>query len=225
MSVHPIKAILTSEPWKKQGLPIPILSHQTTYSPSNPSITKNLSPQHIQWLWIQLIAIYGQLFISKNGESDSNGVWFAALCDLTPKALESGIKRINQLPADGKFITYPPNCLEFKGLCLAFYQNLGLPSADEAYREIKDSMFYSTPRWSHKVVKLMAMRLPQNFLLIEPEHIAKSLFRTVYDQVCHLVKQGHEIPEIPEQVRLQARPHSKSVALYHLKKIKELLRT
>ena len=84
--------------------------------------------------------IYGPLFVSKQGVTDS-GIWLETLQDLTPKALESGLMRLKQLKGAKAFIEFPPNCLQFRALCLAFYEELHLPTARDAYVEIKGKYY------------------------------------------------------------------------------------
>ncbi len=159
------------------------------------------------------------MFINKHGTSDSCGVWFDALKDLTPKALESGIDRLNKLSAGDKFTTFPPNCLEFKALCLDFYSKLDLPKSNDAYLEIKNCAYKTNHSWSHPVIKLVAMRLPEDFLRREREHETYDLFKKAFDEVCDLVRQGHEIPDIDVQVMIERTP-TKSIAQYHLQQMR-----
>ncbi|HHF7367854.1 TPA: hypothetical protein ACPSKY_003003 [Legionella bozemanae] len=170
---------------------------------------------------MRLTAIYGQLFISKYGEKDT-GVWFAALKDLTPKALDSGVERLMTMSKSDKFCEFPPNCLQFRALCLGFYSDLRLPSAAQAHREVLNSAYSANPNWSHAVVKFTAKRLGVKFLEIDNEGHSFSVFKEAYEQVCHLMRQGHQIPEIKEQVLL-AKPQSKDIATTHLAKIRQLL--
>ncbi|HGU7212574.1 TPA: hypothetical protein ACTEN1_002869 [Legionella pneumophila] len=162
--------------------------------------------------------IYGQMFLSKNGSKDS-GAWFDALNELTPKALESGVARLRNLAGNGKFAEYPPNCLQFKALCMAFYDDLGLPKARDAYQEITNSIYKSNPRWSHPLIEFIAQRLPENFFSIEQEAQAFGHFSRLYTEVCHLVKQGHELPESIKNKRAVP-TRTPSVAHMHLQQIK-----
>ncbi|WP_454786166.1 hypothetical protein [Legionella sp. WA2024007413] len=172
-------------------------------------------------LWMKLTAIYGQLFISKHGVNDT-GVWFAALKDLTPKALDSGVERLMTLSKGDKFCEFPPNCLQFRALCLGFYSDLRLPSAAEAHREVLNSAYSTNPNWSHAVVKFTAKRLGLKFLEIDNEGHSFAVFKEAYERVCHLMRQGHQIPEIKEKV-LCTLPQSKDIATTHLAKIRQLL--
>ena len=154
---------------------------------------------HIANLWLRLAEIYGSLFISKHGAQDS-GVWFETLRDLTPIALESGLERLRTLSGGAKFAEYPPNCLQFRALCLAFYEELNLPQVGAAYKEIRLRSYVNSHYWSHPVVKFTASKLPVDFLMIENEQKAYALFVEAYTQVCNLVKQGHKLPVINDEL-------------------------
>lgn len=169
-----------------------------------------------------MTAIYGQLFVNKYGVQDS-GIWLETLQDLTAKALESGVMRLKQLKGAKAFIDFPPNCLQFKALCLAFYEELHLPTAGEAFREIKNRYYSTSTYWSHKVVKYIAHNLPNDFLLIEQEQVAYALFEKLYKEICDLVRQGHAIPEVTEPNFLTRQPNYEMGKRY-LKIMKQKLR-
>jgi hypothetical protein len=168
---------------------------------------------------VELTKIYGHLFLNKFGPKD-NGTWFDALNGLTPKALESGMDRLRNLSGNGKFTEYPPNCLQFKALCMAFYDDLGLPKPLIAYREIKNSVYKTISGWSHPLIEFIAKKLPDNFFKIEQESVAYGLFKEIYEQVSQLVQQGHEIPktQAPQRVRPTRNPE---VARAYLNQIKQ----
>lgn len=170
---------------------------------------------------MQLFKIYGQLFINKFGAED-NGMWFETLKDLTPTALEKGMERVRKLSSGSKFCEFPPNCLQFRALCLAFYEDLQLPKAHEAYQEIKSRAYVTNPYWSHDLVKFVAKCLPEDFLKIEQEHVAYAKFKKAYEQVCHLVRQGKEIPKVTAPV-MRLKAPDRNIAQHHLKQIKQML--
>jgi hypothetical protein len=146
--------------------------------------------------------LYGQLFLTQNGSKD-NGAWFDTLKELTPKALESGMERLRNLAGNGKFAEFPPKCLQFKALCMAFYDDLKLPKASDAYWEFKNSVRKETPRWSHPVIEFVAQKMPFDFFSIDHDGMAYRVFKEKYDQVCHLVQQGHELPKIDAPHRIK----------------------
>jgi hypothetical protein len=180
-----------------------------------------LTSHHIAWLWVQLTSIYGPLFTSRNGSKDG-GLWLEALQDLTPIALESGMSRIKKLSAGNKFTEFPPNCLQFKALCLAYYEDLRLPKASDAYQEIRNRAYSNTIYWSHPVVKFIAQKLTVDFLDIKLEAEAYRRFKEIYNDVCHLVRQGLELPKTEHRVMI-ARTPNKAIAKHHLQSIKQQL--
>lgn len=131
------------------------------------------------------------------------------------------MERLRNLSAGDRFCEFPPNCLQFKALCLSFYQDMKLPKVHEAYREIKNRSYTNAP-YSHKLVKFIAYRLPADFLAIEPESVAYALFKKVYEQVSQLVKQGHAIPEVMDTLKRPS-PSNPAVAKTHLSQLKRLL--
>lgn len=169
-----------------------------------------------------MTAIYGPLFASKHGVQDS-GIWLETLQDLTPKALESGMMRLKQLKGAKAFIEFPPNCLQFRALCLSFYEELHLPKASEAFQEIRGRAYTSTNYWSHPVVKYIAHNLPDDFLLMDQEKNAYVLFEKLYQGICDLVRQGHDIPEVAEPKFLMRQPNYEMGKRY-LKILKQKLR-
>ena len=174
------------------------------------------------WLWIQMSQIYGPIFINRFGAND-NGIWFEALKDLTPKALESGMERLGKLTNNGKFADFPPNCFQFLAVCLSFYEDLKLPKAGDAYQEIKNRDYLRDRQWSHPIIGFIASRLPKNFLKIRDEKTAYALFKRIYEEVCNLRKQGHELPEVKENLMLMKQPNRK-LAQSYLAQMKEMLR-
>ena len=145
---------------------------------------------------------------------------------MTTKALESGVERLRDLSNGGKFAEYSPNSLEFKALCLSFYDDLGLPSPSIAFREIQNTAYGTRRIQSHKVVQFMASRLPSDFLEIDDEASAWALFKPAYDQVCNLIKQGHVIPDTRTQhvpMMQLNKENSRDVAHRHIAAMKQRL--
>lgn len=126
------------------------------------------------------------------------------------------------LSKDDKFCEFPPNCLQFRALCLGFYSDLRMPSTAQAYREVLNSTYSTNPKWSHAVVQFTASRLGRQFLAIENQSRSYAKFKEAYEQVCHLIRQGHKLPAIKEPV-WPALPVSKDVATSQLAKIRQLL--
>ena len=168
---------------------------------------------------MELTKIYGALFLTKFGPKD-NGTWFDALKRLTPKALESGMERLRNLSGGGKFTEYPPNCLQFKALCMAFYDDLRLPKPSVAYQEIKNNADEPRAGWSHPLIEFIAKKLPDNFFKIDEEWVAYNMFKEIYAQVSQLVQQGHEIPKINAAPKVKP-SRNPEVARAYLNQIKQ----
>lgn len=221
MSVVPIKAVLTQQHLNESASSMAFQSNHSGAPQAVNSTPVHLSKEHLSSLWMKLTAIYGQLFISKHGVKDS-GVWYESLKDLTPRALDSGVERLMTLSKGDKFCEFPPNCLQFRALCLGFYSELRMPKPAEAHREVLNRAYTTNPQWSHIVVKYTAKKLGYKFLEIINEGESFAVFKEAYEQVCHLVRQGHSVPEIKEGVMLP-KPQSKDVATKHLNLMRQRL--
>lgn len=130
--------------------------------------------------------------------------------------------RLGNLSGKHNFLTFPPNCLEFKALCQAYYEDLRLPKSHEAYREIKNFSDSNCHPWSHPVTEFIANRLPNDFYRIEDEHKASALFNQLYEEVTDLIKQGHDLPEFKTQINRQP-ARSPEVARSYLQQLKQHL--
>lgn len=223
-NVRSIQSVLSTRPWSKCDEITPThgtqpLNGLTTSRPLT-SIS-HLSERHISWVWMELTSIYGTLFTNKFGVKD-NGVWLNTLNTLTPKALECGVERLKNLYGNAKFAEFPPNCLQFKAICMDFYKELRLPSATEAYRETLANEDSERPHWSHDAVQYTASHLPAAFWAIETPWEASAFFINAYNQVCDLVRQGHSLPmhNMPLRVKKSKTP---AIAYSHLQHIKQHL--
>ena len=152
-----------------------------------------------------------------------SGAWFESLKDLTPQALENGLETLRSGGAGNKFATYPPNCLEFRDLCLDYYKGLRLPSTAEAYRDYRQ--YARTGKWTegvHHAVLLTAKKLGAEFLMIERDMHAYPRFKKMYGQACHLARLGIELPGVHAPVLL-GKPTSRESARMHLSQLKHHL--
>ena len=187
------------------------------------SLEQKLSSNHLSWLWQQLTKIYGVLFTNKHGLQD-NGIWLEILGDLTPRALESGLERLKKVEKNSKFAEFPPNPLQFRALCLAFYEAMNLPGAGTAFDEVCMNRERNLSSWSHPVVAFTASRLTSEFWSITDINKAFELFTPLYTRVCELVKQGHELPETKPLKRVR-QSGSRQVGQQHLMALKKHLET
>ena len=169
-----------------------------------------LSKANIASLWMSLTSLYSNLFLSKFGAEDT-GTWFECLKDLTPRAIDNGIETLRCGGANGKYAQFPPNPVEFRMLCLAYYANLHLPSEAIAYEEITGRANRPCP-----AVKFTAKKLGADFFKMKDDRVARELFNKTYAKVCHLVRMGHELPDELEPLLLN-KPISRDVGKSHLK--------
>lgn len=220
MGVIPINRINQNQLSKMSSMQIGMQYHQTV-NDTTMSLDGLLPKKSLAWLWIQMSQIYGQLFISRFGTQD-NGTWYETLKDLTPFALKSGVKRLRDLTNNAKYAEFPPNCLEFKALCMGFYEDLKLPKASNAYREIKNQAYFSNAQWSHPVIRYISSKLPDDFLEIRNEKDAYQIFEHIYEEVCSLVKQGHPIPEIKKDFKL-VKHQNREIGRFYIQEMKKIL--
>jgi len=166
-----------------------------------------------------LLNLYKHLFLNKFGKKD-DGTWFAALSDLTPKAIENGINALMRMDAGSKYCEYPPSALEFRALCLSYYKELGLPTAEQAFREIETNTRISKPRYSHAAVRYVDYMLGENFFNSDDLNGMYTIFKSHYNKVCHYIKQGHQLPDVPVFVRNKPKTISATGdnAIYNIKK-------
>ena len=221
MGVIPINRINQNQLSKMSSMQIGMQYHQTE-NDTTMSSDGLLPKKSLAWLWRQMSQIYGQLFISRFGTQD-NGTWYETLKDLTPFALKSGVKRLRDLTNNAKYAEFPPNCLEFKALCKGFYEDLKLPKASNAYREIKNPAYLSHEQWSDPVIRYISSKLPADFLETRNEREAYQIFERIYEEVCDLLKQGHALPEAKENLMLMKQPNRK-LAQSYLAQMKQILR-
>jgi hypothetical protein len=126
------------------------------------------------------------------------------------------------LSCGDKFCEFAPNSLQFKAICLAFYEDLRLPSAIDAYREIRSKMNSDILHFSHAVIKFTASKLTVEFLKKEDTAKTYAEFKEAYEKVCLLVKQGHALPPMEERPFI-VRSQTKAIGQDHLAKMKRLL--
>ncbi|WP_414501691.1 replication protein P [Zymobacter sp. IVIA_5232.4 C2] len=111
-------------------------------------------------LFMHMTAIYGAKFSSAWGEFDENGVWLAELAGFTRQGLARGIKRCRQAVRESARTgekAWPPQPLEFAGLCEPLPEDFGMPAADDAWHEaVQHSHAPDRHRWSHEAVRLAA---------------------------------------------------------------------
>jgi len=147
----------------------------------------------IATLWLQLTDIYGARFINLYGEKDP-GVWFQTLCDLTEEEIEMGL---HAMFSDERFETWPPNCTQFRHLCLKRHKE-GPPNVHKAFNEARHNLNFSKPLWSHPAVKFTVKHLGVDVVNAARADIAFAEFNALYIKVCERIRQGFEVPQVSD---------------------------
>jgi len=148
----------------------------------------------IATLWLQLTDTYGARFINLYGEKDS-GVWFQTLCDLTEEEIEMGL---HAMLRDERFETWPPNCTQFRHLCLKKYKN-ELPNVHKAFNEARHNLNFSAPTWSNPAIKFTVKHLGVDAVNAARADIAFEEFNALYIKVCEQIRQGFEVPQVADE--------------------------
>ena len=151
-----------------------------------------LTTADIATLWLQLTEIYSSRFVNCYGESDS-GVWYQALADLHFESISHGLQAMLR---DERFETWPPNCTQFRKLCLSHAGYNVLPTVHKAWHEAHSNMKSRYPIWSHAAVKFTVKCLSVDALVAARTDIAFAKFQHIYERVCKHVQQGQIVPEV-----------------------------
>lgn len=150
----------------------------------------------IATLWLQLTDIYGSRFVNPYGEKDS-GVWYQALNDLNEDDLQFGI---DAMMRDMRFETWPPNCTQFRHLCIKQTRTDALPSVHQAFNEaVANLLFSDARRWSHPAVKFTVKYLGIEKITFGRKDKAFAEFSACYQRVCKRIADGHQVPEVSDE--------------------------
>lgn len=135
--------------------------------------------------------IYGARFVNAYGVKDS-GVWFHALHDLTEDELRTGLYAVMR---DARFETWPPNCTQFRQLCLTGKKTT-LPTVHQAFNEARQNALYSNPKWSHEAVKFTVKYVGVDEVNSAYTHVAFQRFEKGYAKVCERILAGFAVPDV-----------------------------
>ena len=160
----------------------------------------------IATLWAQLTEIYSSRFVNAYGVKDS-GVWYHALSDLTNDDFRQGLYLMMR---DARFETWPPNCTQFRHLCLKG-REVTLPTVHQAFKEARQNAYAATPVWSHLAVKFTVKYVGVDVVHSAHTHVAFQTFEKGYAKVCARIAEGYAIPAVPDE----------EVAFYHRKQTKD----
>ena len=158
--------------------------------------TQGLSKSNafIATLWLQLTDIYGAYFTTKHGDKDS-GVWFQALHDVSEEEIALGLRALFD---DERFETWPPNCIQFRHLCIK-RRKKELPSVHKAFNEARSNLNFSTITWSHPAVKFTVKHLGVDVVNAARADIAFAEFSKLYAKVCQRINEGFEVPYVADE--------------------------
>ena len=149
-------------------------------------------------------------------------MWFETLKDLTPRALDNGLETLRCASANSKFIEYPPNPMQFRVLCLSYYDALRLPAVSDAYQTFKTCVRLNNWQDAHPVLKYTAYKLGDDYLKIEADFKTYPVFKEAYQKVCHMAHLGMNIPDVTITTFLP-NPSSPATAKRHLAQLKQQL--
>jgi hypothetical protein len=161
----------------------------------------------VSTLWLQLTDIYGARFVNQYGGHDS-GVWFQALHDLTEDDMSFGL---HSMMRDIRFETWPPNCTQFRRLCLQ--QTTRLPTVHQAFNEARENLLFSSSRsWSHAAVKFAVKYVGVDVVNDGNTVNALKAFRLGYEKVCTRIAAGHQVPSVrDDEVIIKQKKSGRSI--------------
>ena len=122
---------------------------------------------------------------------------------------------------DIRFETWPPNCTQFRHLCLSTREPAA-PSVMVAFREVCHNRYCSVPSWSHPAIKLTIKCLGAAVVYAEDEKKAFDAFSKKYAQICERMVTGHPLPVVHDN-EVRAPEFKRDPASKMSQNIKELL--
>ena len=141
------------------------------------------------------------------GTKDSSGVWHHALFDLTEDDVRCGLYAMLR---DERFETWPPNCTQFRHLCLKG-KTSALPTVHKAFTEARQNALYKKPQWSHPAIKFTVKYVGVDVVNSALTHEAFQMFSNGYAKVCKRLAEGYTLPDVLDE----------DVAYYHSQKTKQ----
>lgn len=117
-----------------------------------------MSAADVDNLFNALGTLYGSKFVSQWGPFDESGVWLAELATLASSQLAIGLRRARQQVQDAarqNDEAWPPTPAAFAALCQPRPEDMGLPTAADAWREASAHAHHPEQhRWSHEAVRM-----------------------------------------------------------------------
>lgn len=164
-----------------------------------------LCEKHVKRLWERMRKANPR-WISVYGQKD-DGTWLLGLQGLTPEQIGNGIERYvrHGVIRNGKAERdWPPSLPEFRAMCEPSAEDLGLPSAEEAYRLATIEVSRFRARWSNAVVYATAREFGLRRLSEMPYAMAWPEWRDVYARIVQCAAAGHEFELPKDEPRAQA---------------------
>jgi hypothetical protein len=159
--------------------------------------------------------LYGHKWSSSYGDKDDGNLWLATLGELSPADLMKGLRGCAN---NGH--AWPPSAPEFKAMCLPSFEDHGLPSTQDAYKEAADKhRIPSSKKWSHAAVYHAGRDTGWFLLGTASEDKSFPKFKKNYESICNRVMNG-ETFNLPKSdvVMLENNKHGKRVTTEESKK-------
>lgn len=120
-------------------------------------------------------------------------MWINAMTGIKAEMIKVGLER---MACDNAFLTWPPNPLEFRFLCLPRGEDLGLPSFEEAYAQATKS---NTDKHQSVVYAINLMADPFAFRQAKAAQ-ANDMFQEAWNKTLEFVMAGGVLPEKVEEI-------------------------
>jgi len=159
--------------------------------------------QTLAQLWLRMSEIYGAQFANQYGAvgGEAFQTWCLGLREMTPAMIKRGFTRLLEREK-----TFVPNLNEFRKLCQASPEALGLPSLTDAYQEAAEKWRSpSRKAWSHPVVYHAGKATGWFELGNHTRDKTYSRFKEAYNSLCERVMCGEafELPERFDNAKLE----------------------
>ena len=184
-AINSVRQIESEKPLK--------INHDTSQS-------KEYTLNAVGQFWLAMAEMYGGRFTNEMGATP-NDQWIALFSRLNSNEVTRGCQRMR---ADERFADWPPTVIRFEHLCKPTAEDMGLPSADDAYQ-----MATGNHPHKHKAVAwtLQNMGAASWNVKHSVEKTSRPLFAEAYQK--HAVEwlaDGNTIPEIKNDNPSKFRP-------------------
>lgn len=142
--------------------------------------------------------------------------WLAALGELTAEQVAHGVKKADRMPGD-----WWPTLQSFRELCMPTPEDLGLPTASDAYKAAANSYWRL-----HPIVWHAAQAVGVWDLRNKPEALTRPAFKREYEKLLARAATGEVFTLQEEQraPRIERMPLSKEKKAEHIQALKAALR-